>query len=101
MQSAMQNTTWSIDVLPQPQTSDVEPQECPDWSAIYLPSHFYARHISSIFMAYSPRFAWGGARTTSFFGSVLVRWWNLSSHATGQLTLKRLYIYTYIYNKHI
>ena len=29
----------------------------------------------------------GAAHTTSFFGSVLARWWNLSSHATGQLTV--------------
>ena len=27
MESTMQNTTWSIDVLPQPQLSDVEVQE--------------------------------------------------------------------------
>ena len=37
--------------------------------------------------SYSPRFALGGPPTPQvFFGSVLVRWWNLSSHVTRQPT---------------
>ena len=39
----------------------------------------------------SPRFASGGPPTPQgFLGSVLVRWWNLSSHATGQLTQTKM-----------
>lgn len=32
MESEVQNKTWSIDELPQPLSSDVEPQDCQDMS---------------------------------------------------------------------
>ena len=35
----------------------------------------------------------GPHRPQGFFGSVLVRWWNLSSHATGQRTQTKKTIY--------
>ena len=39
MESEVQNKTWSIDELPQPLSSDVEPQDCQDMSRWldYLP----------------------------------------------------------------